>query len=385
VRWRRRGGAAGAVLVAAGTLVAACKPVPRGSDALSATAAQEQALPVFTLRWKLPVSGRSDEHKPQEFASAVAYLDRLFIGSQAGYLYGLSARDGRPLWKRKVGPVAARPVVDSGRIYLGTAEGAMMCLETLEGDARWRYGTRGPILHEPVLTGETVFFSNEADQVYALDQRTGKFRWQYKGDTPEKFTLRGHAGVAVDGELVFAGFANGTVVALRASTGSVAWMTSLTANEERFVDVDTTPVVVGELLFAASSAGGVFGIDKSTGVIRWRAPIKGAGTLTSDGSRIYVVAADEGVHALDLAGNVVWRQGTRGGGEPAQPLVTGNYLIYALSDAGVFVSDKRTGRLLQYFDPGLGVSSTPTVAPDDSVYILSNGGMLYALNLHRFD
>ena len=57
----------------------------------------------------------------------------------------------------------------------------------------------------------------------AVDATTGKFKWQYKSETPEEYTLRGHAGVTIDKDLIFTGFSNGTLAALRKDTGSVAW------------------------------------------------------------------------------------------------------------------------------------------------------------------
>jgi outer membrane protein assembly factor BamB len=357
-------------------------------DALSAMRWERPGLPALQLRWKFTVADHEQERKPQEFASAAVISgvgddDRLFIGSQAGTFYALSATNGRVLWKAAVGSVSARPLVYLGRIYVGTDDGFLVCLDTLDGSEKWRYATRGPIMETPVIADGMLFFSNEADQVYALEIDTGAFRWQYKGETPEEYTLRGHAGVAVDNGLLFTGFSNGALVALRTSSGSVAWMTSLKGDADRFVDVDATPVVAGDVLYVTSSAGGVHAIDKVTGLVRWRTPMTNAGGLTVDGDRLYVAAAEEGIHALDLGGNIVWRQGTRGGGEPGDPLVMGGYLVYTLSEDGVYVADKRTGEVVQFFQPGDGVSATPTPWKDQ-LFIHSNGGILYAMNVEQF-
>jgi outer membrane protein assembly factor BamB len=377
-------------LAAAALAVTACAPIDQ-LDARNPTDRSDIGWPVMSLRWSMELADRSEESRPQEFASPVALaaedpdLDRLFIGSHEGMFYALEAKTGRVLWKRKLGSTSARPVMapDSALLYVGTDDGHVIAVDPKSGREKWRYATRGPVLESPVLSGDLIILSNEADQVYALDRQSGKFRWQYKSETPEEFTLRGHAGVAIEGDLVFTGFSNGTVVALRVATGSVAWLTSLKGDSDRFVDVDATPAVVGENVFAASSAGGLHAVDRSTGLIRWRLPIPGAGALSSDGERLYVAAADEGVYAIDLAGNVVWRQGTRGGGEPAGPVVSGDYLLYALSEAGLYVADKRTGRVHQYFDPGYGVSSLPTLFRDQ-MYVLSNSAVLYAMTLRRF-
>ena len=119
--------------------------------------------------------------------------------------------------------------------------------------------------------------------------------------------------------------------------------------------------------------------------MRWRRAIAGAGSLTIDESTIYVVAANEGVHALDMKGNLIWRQGAKGAGEPAPPVVSGSYLIYGLSDRGMFIADKFRGTVYQYFNPGDGVSSVPTLEPSgDRLYMLSNRGILYAFHVERF-
>lgn len=368
-------------------LTLSCQPIPPERDPFTTRDRSELGLPVLDFQWKFSVSDRIGEPKPQEFASAALYGRNLLIGSADGHFYALSTRDGRVVWRSSIGAVSSRATVDvqKGRVYVGTDDGSMVCLRAVDGSELWRYATRGPILQPPVISDGLVIFSNEADQVYALDSDNGKFRWQYKGETPEEYTLRGHAGVAVDRGLVFTGFANGSMVALRQSTGSVAWLTSLKGDLERFVDGDGTPVVAGEKVFVSSSGGGVYALDRKTGSVLWRRPMEGAGGLTVDENWLFVGAANEGMHALDGDGNILWRQGTKNGGEPATPVVSGSYVFYSLSDDGMFIADKRTGRVHQYFDPGEGVSSPPTLEPQgDRLYMLSNRGILYAMNVHRF-
>jgi outer membrane protein assembly factor BamB len=364
--------------------------MPGSVDPMNALEDRDVGLPVLTLNWRFQVADRTEDLKPQEFSSPA--LDAaphpadsiLYIGSQSGLMHALSAATGELIWKRQVGSISSRPIVFRGRVYVGTDDGSMVCLDAVDGEENWRYSTRGPVLQPPVVSDDLVLFSNEADHVYALDRETGKFRWQYKSETPEEFTLRGHAGVAIDGELVFAGFADGTFVALRAATGSVAWIKSLKGEAERFVDVDATPVVAGERVFASSSGGGVFALDKTTGLILWRLRLPGAGPLTADDERLYVAAADHGIYAIDVGGNILWRQGTQGGGEPAPPAVSGDYLLYGLSESGLFVADKVTGRVFQYFDPGYGVSAEPLL-DGDHLFLMSNGGFLYSLEIEHFE
>jgi outer membrane protein assembly factor BamB len=360
------------------------------ADAMRAEPIEALGEDRISLHWKFATADRRTEVEPQEFAQAAVSGDTLYLGSASGMFYALRASTGVLRWRKRIGAVASAPVPAGGLLYIGTADGALVVLDAMTGDEKWRYQSRGPIQQAPVVTSELVVFSNEADQVVAVDAITGKFKWQYKGETPEEYTLRGHAGVALDGELVYTGFANGILVALRKDSGSVAWSTSLRAEAERFMDVDATPLVIKDRVYASSSSGGVYALDKTTGLIRWRLPfwdaaLPGAtgnvGGLASDGKAVYVSVADLGTYALDLEGNVLWRVGARGGGEPAQPVIWNDLLLYSLANAGLFIADRKTGNTLEYFDPGDGVSARPTVTGAGQLFVMSNRGVVYAFDL----
>jgi outer membrane protein assembly factor BamB len=368
-----------------------CVRVPyQRADAMSAQPVEPLGEDRLAYKWKFVTADRKTEVAPQEFASAAVYADTLFIGSANGWFHALRAADGTVRWRKQIGAVASAPLVLGTTLYVGTSDGNLIALDAQTGTEKWRYQSRGPISQTPVVTGEMIVFTNEADQVVSIDVITGKFRWQYKTETPEEYTLRGHAGVTVDGDLIYTGFSNGTLAALRRDSGSVAWSTSLKAEADRFMDVDATPLVIEGTVYAASSSGGVYALDKTTGLVRWRLPFWDAtmpsstgnvGGITSDGKLIYASVADLGTYALDLGGNVVWRVGTRGGGEPATPVIYADLLVYSLAKDGMFIADRRSGETLEYFDPGEGVSAMPTVTGDGRLFVMSNRGILYAFDL----
>jgi outer membrane protein assembly factor BamB len=318
------------------------------------------------------------------------WADRVYIGSDSGMFFALRALTGAVIWKKQLGAVGSAPLISAGMLYVGTSDGTLIALDMQTGIEKWRYAGRGVIAQTPTATGDLIVFANEADQVVALDSATGRFKWQYKTETPDEFTLRGHAGVASDGELLYTGFSNGTLVALRRDTGSVAWSTSLTGEATKFVDVDATPLVMGDRVYVSSSSGGVFAVDKLTGLVRWRVPFWDAampsesgnvGGIVSDGKTIYVSVADLGTYAIDLSGNVIWRVGAKDGGEPAAPVIYGDLLIYTLAEDGMFLANRKTGETLEYFDPGSGISAQPTVTSDGRLFVLSNRGIFYAFDL----
>jgi outer membrane protein assembly factor BamB len=370
---------------------AACVRVPsHRADAMSAETREPLGEDRLSFKWKFQTADRRTEVTPQEFAAAAVYADTLYIGSARGWFYALRAANGQVRWRKQLGSVVCAPLVDRGVLYVGTNDGYLLALDAQTGDEKWRYQSRGPIAQTPAAANDVIVFANEADQVVALDAITGKFKWQYKTETPEEYTLRGHAGVTVDGDLLYTGFSNGTLVALRRDTGSVAWSTSLKADADRFMDVDATPIVHEGVLYASSSSGGVYALDKTTGLVRWRLPFYDAalpsatgnvGGLASDGKALYVSVADLGTYAIDLSGNVLWRVGARGGGEPAEPVVFADMVVYSLASAGLFVAERKSGNTLEYFDPGDGISAQPTITGDGRLFVMSNRGILYAFDL----
>jgi outer membrane protein assembly factor BamB len=371
--------------------LAGCAPGPyQRADAMRAEPLEPLGEDRISLHWKFATADRSTEVEPQEFAQAAVASDTVYVGSASGMFYALRASTGAVRWRKRIGAVASAPVPAGGLLYVGTADGALIVLDAQTGVERWRYQSRGPIQQAPVVTTELVLFANEADQIVALDGVTGKLKWQYKGETPEEYTLRGHAGVALDGDLVYTGFSNGTLVALRKDSGSVAWSASLRAEADRFMDVDATPLVIEGRVYASSSSGGVYALDKTTGLIRWRMPFWDAaqpgatgnvGGLASDGKALYVSVADLGTYALDLEGNVLWRVGAKGGGEPAQPVIWNDLLLYSLANDGLFLANRRTGQTVEYFDPGDGVSARPTATGTGQLFVMSNRGVLYSFDL----
>jgi outer membrane protein assembly factor BamB len=394
----RVGGAFGvsaAALIAALTVVvplsAGCMRLPTDrADPASAIPREALGEDRLSLRWKRVLKDRREDIAPQEFATPTLWSDTVYAGSSSGELLALRASTGELRWRKKVGAVSSKPAMDGGLMYLGTEDGALLCLDAQTGDEKWRYQSRGPIGQMPLVSGPLVVFSNEGDQVIALDSLSGEFKWQYKADTPEENTLRGHAGVATDGDLLFTGFSNGSIVALRRDTGSVAWLQSLKGESLGFFDVDATPVVIDETLYVTSSSGGVYALDKTSGLVRWRTPLWDAsmpsvtgnvGGLTSDGTLLYVVAADLGIHALDLQGNVVWRVGANRGGEPGVPVVSGDLVLYTLARDGLYLARRRSGDIVEYWDPGDGISASPAVTSDGRMFVISNRAILYAFDL----
>ncbi len=216
----------------------------------------------------------------------------------------------------------------------------------------------------------------------ALEAATGKKRWQYERDTPEGFSIHGHAGPRLGGDVIYTGFDDGYLVALGAETGELRWARSLAAASDQFVDVDSTPVLREDLVVAASYSGGLYALRAKDGEVVWRMGVEGAVAIRAGATRLYVASPRDGLAAVTMQGRIEWRQGLAQAGDLTPPQEVGPYLIFTGGRSGLFVVDRSTGQLLQVFDPGRGMCAAPLLdAERREIYVLANSGTLYALSL----
>jgi outer membrane protein assembly factor BamB len=362
--------------------LAGCAANYRLDDTVSAT--REPPREVLRLRWsKQLVQREFMDYRPQEWASAaIDDSGVIYVGSSARRFYAFEGKSGQVRWRFEArGAIASAPLIDtsSSTVYVGSDDGTLYALDLRDGRKKWGYATQGTINRSPALAGGTLLFTTSEGRIYALDAKTGAWRWQYDREIPEGFTIQGYAGVAVRGSVAYTGFADGTLVALRVLSGDIIWTKSLAGGKTQFMDVDTTPVVMDDLLLAASYAGGIYAVACDSGSVRWQYPADGATHLTQHGGSIYFTAPRLGLVSLDTAGHLRWRQGVARG-VPTAAVPAGTYLFLGGTESGLYATSHTSGQLLQYFDPGHGISASPTVGAGLLV-VLTNEGWLYTFQI----
>jgi outer membrane protein assembly factor BamB len=335
-----------------------------------------------TVRWKQQLRDHGIfTYQPEEHAGAAVSHGgrRLYVGAGDGKLYAVEALTGKRRWGIDLGAAvtsAPRVVEHLGLLYVGAADGALHAVELDSGERRWRYRTKGIPYQPAVYADGVVFFTNHRDQLFSLDARTGRWRWSYDRETPQSFTVAGHGGATVQGRRLLAGFSDGTLVCLGARGGQTRWTRSLTGEHQEYVDVDSTPVVRDKVVYAASLAGGVFAVMLEGGALRWRYPVAGVTGVAVADDRVYFASAKEGLHAVDTEGRLRWRQHLKAGA-PGTPHVRGRALYITYADGGLFIVDRYSGRLIQRFNPGGGISGPPLLTAD-SLYLMTNRGGFFA-------
>ena len=117
---------------------------------------------------------------------------RVFVGSENGNLYALSAKTGKVLWsytdrEAVMGTPAVWPAPAGGaaRIYFGSKYGRVRCLDAQTGKEIWRFATSHWVDGSPLLTNNAqgrplVLVGSYDTRLYALDALTGAEVWQHR-------------------------------------------------------------------------------------------------------------------------------------------------------------------------------------------------------------
>jgi outer membrane protein assembly factor BamB len=346
---------------------------------------------------------------------------RMFIGTSDHGLYALRTSNGSTIWRfETLGAVQSEPLYDPDLdvVYFGSNDGALYAVHASDGRLAWRFASGGEVARRPVISGESLYFANGADNLFAIDRRSGKGAWHVHRTPALGMEISGYGGPAVDGGVVFFPFSDGHVGAYDARDGTEKWTpVDLSAEAEqtqggealRYLDVDTTPVPCdlgsqGRVVFVASYAGGVYALDEDRGAPVWKdEKTIGVTDLTLWRERAHrpnpespdfapggppvprretllASSGASGLWALDPAtGRTLWRVPIPEGGVTASSSIAGA-LFVGTTNYGAFLLSPRDGRPLDGLDLGSGFSQAPA-GYGNRGYLLSNGGTLVAVQV----
>ena len=75
--------------------------------------------------------------------------------------------------------VESSPAVVNGRVYVGSDDGKVYCLNATTGARLWSYTTGGPVKSSPAVADGRVYVGSDDYNVYALNATTGARLWSY--------------------------------------------------------------------------------------------------------------------------------------------------------------------------------------------------------------
>jgi outer membrane protein assembly factor BamB len=283
---------------------------------LLAAVAQIVALPTaLDARWVAALD-------TPPIAPAAYDADRVYVPVR-GSVVALDLGTGRVIWRREV-TTAIAPTAGLDAVFIATDAG-VESIEAATGVTRWHTPLPGRLTIVSWDTG-WLLCGTEAGDLAALRASDGELVWRTalgsRVDTPPEPAL----------DRLYLGLDGARVMSIELATGRVVWERTLTG---RLTGLSAT----GDQLIVGSTGREVASLDLRSGRVRWRWRVGGAaaGRAAGDDRRIYVVARDNVLRAVDReSGNLRWyaELGARPTGGPA--LLGGAVLVPLTSTVEVF-------------------------------------------------
>jgi outer membrane protein assembly factor BamB len=353
-------------------------PGPVGPD--TRTSLPPAPVELYRVAWQRRlVPPQALETGPQEHGAVAVDPQRglAVVGTRDGWLHAFRP-DGTIAWELKAAGRFGPPTIEGDTVYVGSSDGNLYAVAIPTGKARWTYAAKEDLSTRPTLAGGLVVVASLQDTVFAIDAATGAWRWHHRREQKgEGLTIYGAASVAAAAGLVFAGYSDGFVAALDVGTGAARWERQV-APGGTHLDVDAI-AVDGDRLYAAAYSGAVVAVEARTGKELWSATAPGACRVVVGGGFVFAVTSTNVVALAPLNGAPLWTT-PLDGAPGAQPALAGKWLLVPAGPGGLRWLEAATGRPLRRFEPGTGVLAGPGVGAG-RVYVLSNGGDLFALDL----
>jgi len=227
------------------------------------------------------------------WSSSPAVADgKVYVGSDDGKVYCLNASTGTLIWSHGTEEAAhSSPAVVDGRVYVGSnsasqPDGYVYCLNASTGEQIWRYRTSGFVESSPAVADGKVYVGTDYGKVYCLNASTGSLVWIYTTGN-----LVRSSPAVVDGR-VYVG-STGYFYCLNASTGSFIW------RYEAYPWLSASAVADG-VVYVGSEVCDVYALNASTGSLVWRYTTGGyveSSPAVADG-KVYVGSNDGNVYAF---------------------------------------------------------------------------------------
>ncbi|MCA9419326.1 MAG: PQQ-binding-like beta-propeller repeat protein, partial [Candidatus Omnitrophica bacterium] len=85
------------------------------------------------------------------------------------------------LWKFDTGgPVRSTAAIVGDRVFIGSNDGFLYALDKATGKEIWKFETEDSIEAAPLYRNGTLYFGSADSFFYAVDAETGKEKWKYE-------------------------------------------------------------------------------------------------------------------------------------------------------------------------------------------------------------
>lgn len=345
-------------------------------DMMRSGRAETEITADVSIAWSIRLGSSVD-------SSPAVVGDRVYVGTADGDVVCVQASDGTELWRSQTdGAVISSPAVSDDRVFVGSVDRCLYAFDAADGEMLWRVRTWAPVVASPLVSGGRVYIGSMDGTFRCVGAESGERVWQREGAAVS-------AGAAGDGDgQVIYGDESGTVYACDESTAEETWSQSFEGK------IIATPVVFGDRVIVGVMTPSrlkppkvpfVICMNRQNGEIIWQETDDTSllHTPVCDSDRVYYAGvsgytSSTHMYAARLSdGRELWKKGL-GGVADCSPALAGNMLIFGNHDGRVHLWDIPEGTEVASVDMDAKLFSSPAVV-ESGVYFGTGDGRLVCL------
>lgn len=307
------------------------------------------------------------------------------------------SQEAQTVWRfRTEQPVAAKPVIADGRVYV--CSDRLYCLDATNGKPVWQFNTYGTIPSPVVVKHGNVYF--QCGGIYSLNAATGALNWEFWQDAWRRGRLE------VTDQHIYSK-AEKTLSCVNVRTGKGVWKTEVRyafaqfAASENFVYIGTNgkllcldaytgkkfwhsilgkdplyPTLSQDKVYAVSDKGKIFCIDGLNGAVLWQNEIDSNVIIKPIVLQDFVYVGSNEVYCLNAeTGRLLWKSNCNAF-RITQMQITGE-LMYFRGLGHLFCLNIQDGEKMWEYTPELNILKF--AVHDDLIYAGSTSHVVACL------
>jgi outer membrane protein assembly factor BamB len=297
-------------------------------------------------------------------SSPVIYNGKVYVGSADYKLHCLNAGSGEWIWDYSTtAQIMSTPAVANGKVYIGSIDNKIYCLNAETGEWIWEYTTGSIIVSSPTVYNGKVYIASYDNKLYCLNADTGAWIWEY--DTGSYVI----SSAAIASNKVYIG--SDKLYCLNVDTGAWIW------EYDTGSYLETSPAIYNDKVYFGS-LNEIYCLNADTGTWIWDYTTDGSvGSCPAIGyNKVYFGSFGGKVYCLDAnSGAWVWEYNI-GDWVFSSPAVADDKLYVGAGDSKIYCLNANTGLPIWSYTIGRLGGNSPAIA-NNKLYMLSDEGNMY--------
>lgn len=298
-------------------------------------------------------------------ASTAAIVDgKVFIGTIDGTVLCLDLKTGDNIWtytsvenpkKDEFLPgFRSSAAVSKDSVMIGDEEGMFHCIDRSNGKLKWKFETGSEINSSPTITGDNVIFGSNDNSLYCLNVKTGKKVWDFQ---TEGYV---NCAPAIAGNLTFVTGCDEHLRVIDINTGK---QTAVMPLQTYLI---ASPALVGDMLYVGTQSSEVLSINWKTMLKGWtykddtrNFPYHSSAAVTE--KFVILGGQDKQLHCIDRkTGENIWKARVRSEVN-SSPVIVDERIFVGCNDGFLYEFAIADGKQLNKFQVGRPVTASPAV------------------------